>query len=214
MNSRQACRAAYSELLTLLPTVDDDVGWRPTLCAGWSVRDLLFHLLCDAQRALVALHTPAQGPTDADAVTYWGSWQPGTPGAAAGLRGIRTVASAWTSVVSIADLYDETVRAVLVSAEERTAGELVRTQGKVLTVGSLLSTLAVEATVHHLDLGLGQPTPLGLAEVRRTLDGLLGEPAPIDDDTRYALVGTGRAPLTDAERRAIGPLSDRLPLFG
>ena len=36
----------------------------------WAVRDLLFHLLCDAQRALVALDTPAAEAADRNAVTY------------------------------------------------------------------------------------------------------------------------------------------------
>jgi len=34
------------------------------------------------------------------------------------------------------------------------------------------------------------------------------------DDRTYALKGTGRAPVAEAERSAIGPLADRLPLFG
>lgn len=214
MKGTDALRAAYAQLLDLLPTVDDDTGWRPTLCAGWTVRDLLFHLLTDAQRALVALHTPADGPADVDGVSYWASWTPGTPGADAGRRGTRIIASAWSSVMPIAELYAETLHAVLRAVDERAGDDSVQTQGKNLTVDSLVSTLAVEATIHQLDLGLGEPAPLGLAEVRRVLDGLLGEPGNIADDVRYALVGTGRAPLTDGERAALGPMADRFPLFG
>jgi mycothiol maleylpyruvate isomerase-like protein len=214
MIGKEACRASYSEVLRLLPTLDEDTGWRPTGCAGWTVRDLLLHLLSDAQRAIVALHTPGEGPPDVDAVTYWSSWKPGTPGADAGRRGTRIMASAWSSVSPIAELYGETARAVLVAADERAGDDLVRTQGKTLTVDSLLSTLAVEATVHQLDLGLGEPTALGLAEVRRVLDGLLGEQAPIADDARYALVGTGRASPTEEEQATLGALTDRFPLFG
>jgi hypothetical protein len=41
----------------------------------------------------------------------------------------------------------------------------------------------------------------GLAEVRRTLDGPLGRPVPVAwDDARYALVATGRAPLSGTDR--------------
>jgi uncharacterized protein (TIGR03083 family) len=214
MSAHDAFRAAYAELLELLPGVDEATGWRPTGCAGWTVRDLILHLLTDAQRALVALHTPAEGPADVDAVSYWSSWKPGTPGADAGRRGTRIMASAWSGVSPIAELYAETMQAVLVAADERAPDEIVRTQGKTLTVDSLLSTLAVEATIHQLDLELGEPAPLGLAEVRHALDGLLGQPGPIDDDARYALVGTGRSPLTDSERQALGGLVDRLPLFG
>jgi hypothetical protein len=43
---------------------------RPTRCAGWSVGDLVFHVLADAQRALVAVATPAQPPPDRSFVTW------------------------------------------------------------------------------------------------------------------------------------------------
>jgi hypothetical protein len=33
------------------------------------------------------------------------------------------------------------------------------------------------------------------------------------DDATYAMKGTGRLPLTGEERQALGPLSDRFPLF-
>ena len=45
-------------------------------CSGWLVADVLFHLLCDAQRALVALvalvalASPASGPPDRDFVKH------------------------------------------------------------------------------------------------------------------------------------------------
>jgi hypothetical protein len=90
----------------------------------------------------------------------------------------------------------------------------------VLTVGDLLSTLCVEATIHHLDLttdlpGAGGPAPEGLAEVRRVLDGLVGEPVASSwTDERYALVATGRARPSQEEERELGPLSERFPLFG
>jgi hypothetical protein len=96
----------------------------------------------------------------------------------------------------------------------------VATQGHVLTAGDLITTLAVEATVHHLDLTVRlplapQPSPEGLAAVRATLDGLLGRPALTEwSDEHYARVGTGRAALTDAERAALGTAADRFPLFG
>ena len=88
--------AAYAPLLALsdrLAATDTDtdtdtaesVGWTPTALPGWTVRDLVFHLAGDAQRALVALHTPAAGAVDTDAVSYWSHWAPGTDGAT-GLR--------------------------------------------------------------------------------------------------------------------------------
>ena len=50
----------------------------------------------------------------------------------------------------------------------------------MLTVADFLSTLTVEAAVHHLDvvIRLDRPGPAAgpLAEVRRVLEGLLGSP--------------------------------------
>lgn len=124
------------------------------------------------------------------------------------------MASAWSSVESIAALYAETATAVLVAGRDRAGSDLVATQGHVLTVDALFRTLAVEATVHQLDLRLGQPSEAGLAEVRRVLDGLLGRSAPIADASRYALIGTGREPLTNDEADELGAAVERLPLFG
>lgn len=147
-------------------------------------------------------------------MSYWNDWKPEPISADQGLRATRIMASAWTRFRPLVEVYTETARAVLVAARERSGTDLVRTQGRVLTVDSLLSTLAVEATVHHLDLGLGEPAPLGLTDVRRVLDGLLGSAAPIPDDVRYALVGTGREPLAPEEAERLGPLAKRFPVFG
>jgi hypothetical protein len=182
------------------------------------VRDLLFHLATDCQRLLVALATPADGPPDTDEVSYWSAWQPGTEGAEAGLRGTRLMASAWSSVRGPADLYVETAEALLRAARRADPASVVRTQGRTLTVASLLHTSAVEAAVHHLDLRPAlteDPHPEALRAVRAVLDGLAGRPAPADwSDARYVLVGTGRAELTDAERAELGDASERFPLFG
>jgi hypothetical protein len=218
-------RETYRNFGAAVATMSDERSWRPTDCVGWSVRDLVFHCVGDAQRGLVALHTPADRAADRDAVTYWSDWQPDPTGAgaAAGRRFIRVVASMFLHVEQLRELYLETTGALVHAAETAKPDELVATQGHVLSAGDLLRTLAVEATIHHLDLAASlcdgpdeatMPTPSGLAEVRRTLDGLLGEPVPIDwDDTAYARKGTGRSPLTPAERQRLGTLADRFPLF-
>ena len=104
------------------------------------------------------------------------------------------MASAWSSVEPIAAAYVETATAVLVAGRERRGEDLIATQGHVITVDALSRTLAVEATVHHLDLRLGKPSQAGLTETRRVLDGLLGHRGPIADSSRYVLIGTGREP--------------------
>jgi hypothetical protein len=95
----------------------------------------------------------------------------------------------------------------------------VTTQGHVLTVTDFAATLAVEAAVHYLDLtvalpGAPAPEPASLALVRRVLAGLLGAPLPASwDDVTAALKGTGRDPLTEVDRQALGPSASRFPLF-
>ena len=52
------------------------------------------------------------------------------------------------------------------------------------------------------------------ALVRRVLTGLLGAPLPAAwDDVTAALKGTGREPLGEQDRQALGPLAARFPLF-
>jgi Mycothiol maleylpyruvate isomerase N-terminal domain len=218
MGATDLLRAAYDPLLTFAAEADEHVGWSPTELPGWAVRDLIFHLATDAQRALVALARPSRAECDTDEISYWRAWQPGTEGALAGLRGVRISASAWSTIRGPADLFVDTATAVLAAAERSDPTDSVSTQGHTLTVDALLRTLAVEAAVHHLDLRPAlSTTPAApvLEEVRRVLDGLLGEPAPADwDDVHYVRLGTGRQTLSATERREIGSIADRFPLFG
>ncbi|AKN74659.1 MULTISPECIES: maleylpyruvate isomerase N-terminal domain-containing protein [Streptomyces] len=213
-------RAAYEAASAVVAGLGDEESWLPTGCTGWAVRDLVFHCLHDAQRGLVALHTPADAPVDRDAVTYWQDWRPDTAGAANGRRWARVNGSMFLVFGQLQELYLETLAAAVHAADSVDPARRVATQGHVLTAGDLITTLAVEATVHHLDLTVRLPlapgpSPEGLAAVRATLDGLLGGPAPAEwSDERYARVGTGRAALTDTERAALGAAADRLPLFG
>ncbi|RFU22835.1 maleylpyruvate isomerase N-terminal domain-containing protein [Geodermatophilus marinus] len=213
-------RTAYGDLSRVFSALTPDEGWRPTGCAGWTPVDLGFHLLGDARRALVALNTPVEEPVDTDAVDYWTAWRPPAPGDEEELWSTRIAASVHGGLPGIAGRYAETTAAVLVAAGRVGAADRVRTQGRVLTVADLLSTLVVEAAVHHLDLvvHLGErpgPSAAPLAEVRRVLAGLLGSPLPAGwDDVTAARRGTGREPLTGADGVALGPAAERFPLFG
>src|SRR5262249_30999249 len=66
-----ALRVAYGDLTVLAASLTEEDSWLPTGCRGWVMRDLVLHLLSDAQRGLVALATPSDEPPDRDAVTYW-----------------------------------------------------------------------------------------------------------------------------------------------
>ncbi|MFI2619545.1 maleylpyruvate isomerase N-terminal domain-containing protein [Streptomyces sp. NPDC018584] len=214
-------KSAYEAIASVVTSLGEEDSWLPTGCVGWAVRDLVFHCLGDAQRGLVALHTPADGPADRDAITYWATLQPGTAGAASEQRHARVAASMFPEFEELRELYLATTAAAVTAAERSDAQQLISTQGHVLTADDLMATLAVEATIHHLDLVAHLPAPApgpgaaGLACVRGTIDGLLGRPAPENwSDEHYALVATGRLPLTAAERHGLGADAARFPLFG
>jgi len=218
VEARDALADAYGRVDEIVGPLAEPELLRSTRCLGWTVADLLFHLLLDAQRALLALATPADAPADTDAVTYWRGYQPGD-GLAHALY-VRRSAAAFQSPTTLVRLWSETARAVVRAAAAAPPGGRVATQGKVLAVPDFLATLVVEAAVHHLDLvahlpGAPDPGAGPLALARRTLDGLLGAPVSADwDDATYALKGTGRLPLSAEERATLGVLTDRFPLFG
>lgn len=135
----------------------DEESWAPSGCTGWAVRDLVFHCVGDARRALVALHTPAEGPPDRDAVTYWRDWGDDPVGAADGRRFDRVAASMFLDFRQLRALYLETAAATVRATAATPSDRCVATQGHVLTVGDLMATLAVEAAVHHLDLVVHLP---------------------------------------------------------
>ncbi|MEU4360098.1 maleylpyruvate isomerase N-terminal domain-containing protein [Streptomyces virginiae] len=212
-------RASYGAFDAVVTTITDERSWLSTGCAGWAVRDLVFHCLSDAQRGLVALHTPAGRAPDRDAVTYWEDWRPEPLGAANGRRFTRVVASMFPHINQLCELYSQTAAAVVNAAASAAPDQPVATQGHVLKAGDLIRTLAVEATIHHLDLVVSLPdapgpSAEGLGQARRTLDGLLGRPVPAPwDDAQYARVATGRAPLSDTDRDRLGADAARFPLF-
>jgi hypothetical protein len=210
---------AYRDLSTVLSSLTVDEGFEPTGCAGWTPVDLAFHLLSDARRALVALNTPAAGPADTTAVDYWTAWRPPAPGDDEELWSTRIAASVHGGLRGVAARYAETSAAVVVAAGRVSPAQVVATQRRALTVADLLSTLTVEAAVHHLDLvlRLDRPGPAAapLAEVRRVLEGLLGRPLPADwDDVTAARRGTGREPLSAADRDGLADAAAAFPLFG
>ncbi|WP_448642547.1 maleylpyruvate isomerase N-terminal domain-containing protein [Geodermatophilus sp. URMC 63] len=219
MTSPELLGSTSAALSAVVSGLTPEEGWAPSGCTGWAVLDLTLHLVDDARRGLVALATPAGGPATSDAVAYWRSWQPSAEQDADVAWRTRVRASVTGGLPELAAVYAELVAAVGVMAGRVRPDDLVRTQGHVLRVDDLLSTLAVEAAVHHLDLvarlDRPGPAPEALAEVRRVLEGLCGGPLPAGwDDATAARRGTGREPLTDADRAALGDAAARFPLFG
>jgi Mycothiol maleylpyruvate isomerase N-terminal domain len=218
--ARDAFVAEYTLLDELAASLTDEQLLRPSRCLGWSVCDVLYHLDVGMVEILVALATPTDRPADTDFAAYWRDCcAPGEPDLGHA-RWVRLVASAYARPGGVVRHLRLTAGAALRQALAAPGDRRLEFQGHVIEMGDFLATWVVEAAVHHLDLTLElpdapPPLPASLRVTRETLDALLGEPVPGEwDDITYALMGTGRLPLTGEEARALGPLAQRFPLFG
>jgi uncharacterized protein (TIGR03083 family) len=215
-----ALTEAYRAVTSAVSMLSDDEWARPSRCRGWSVRDVVFHLLLDPQRALVAFASPTVEDATTDFIAYWRPYQPGTEQGDRHAEFVRRSAAAYPRPSLIGEVWAETSEAALRAAAAAPPSGRVETQHLVITVPDFLATLTVEAALHHLDLtvNLENPPPVpptALEIVRTTLDGLLGTgPAVAWDAETYALKGTGRTELDDDDRLRLGALHRRFPLLG
>ena len=212
--------ASYRAVTSDVDRLDEQELARPSRCLGWTRADLLYHMLLAALQALVTFATPATRPPDVDFVSYWAPFRPGAEGYDEHARFVRRAAAAYRSDLAIVAQWRETAAAAAHAATALDADAKVATQGHVLAAGDFLATLAVEATIHHLDLvaedqDLAGPSGSGLAVARETFDGILGQPVMAGwDDVGYALRAGGRVQLTADDRACLGALAGRFPLIG
>lgn len=214
----EALAAEYFRLNEIIGTLRPIELIQSSGCVGWTNADLIFHMLLDAQRALVTLDTPADGSVDRDFVTYWDGFLATDGDSQDHARFVRINAASHRDPLTICSRWVGTATAAVRSS--RTADvDRVSTQGHILNVGDFVATLVVEAAIHHLDLirnlsGRAQPVASAVSITTATIDGLLGVPRPPGwSDNAYILKTTGRAQLTDDERTALGSASERLPVF-
>ncbi|MEU1662228.1 maleylpyruvate isomerase N-terminal domain-containing protein [Streptomyces sparsogenes] len=206
-----ALRAAVADLQ------DEDFA-RPSGCTGWLVRDLVCHLVIDAQDVLITLVTPAETEPTRDAVTYWNVAQaPPTGDDPLDALTVR-LAAAYQEPGLLKFHLDDVGSAAGRAAELADPDLRVATQDMVLTAGDYLSAYVLEWTLHHLDLiahlpDAAGPPAEGLARSREMLEKIAGTPFPASfSDKDALLVGTGRRAPTDAERVELGELAAKLPL--
>jgi hypothetical protein len=207
-SSWTALRAAVAGL------ADADFA-RPSGCAGWLVRDLVCHLVIDAQDVLITLVTPAEEAPTHDAASYWHvSSTPPTGDDPLDALIVR-LAAAYEEPGLLAFHLDDVGSAAGRAARLADPALRVRTQDMVLTAGDYLHAYVLEWTLHHLDLTAhlpAAPPPPGLAGARALLERIAGTPFPAALSDADALrVGTGRRPPTEEERAALGDLAGKLP---
>jgi hypothetical protein len=191
-----------------------------TRTAAWTVAELLFHQLQDAERALVAFASTTDAPADVEQVSYWRPFRPSEgDGGAAHAEWVQQSAAAYADPAALVSRWQTTSEAAVRAAREADPAGRVQTQGHVIAVPDFLSTLVVEATVHLLDLTVeltgSPPTAQALTLTRSVLEGLFGAPLPTRwDDTEAVLKGTGRVPLDDDDLIELGSRAGELPLLG
>jgi hypothetical protein len=212
---------AYAAVTALTAGLDRDDLLRFTRCRGWVVADVVFHLLCDAQRALVALASPHPGPADRDFVNYWTGFAAEADDPTPGAWRVRRSAAAFRDGTGAVTLWTETAPAAVRAAGRADPGGYITTQGHVLAVPDFLATLATEAVIHYLDMTVdlpaAPPPPIDALEIATyTMDGLIGDDAmpPADwDAPEYLLKASGRVPLTDRDRATLGDAAGWFPLL-
>ncbi|MFK8907805.1 maleylpyruvate isomerase N-terminal domain-containing protein [Streptomyces sp. YS-3] len=208
---------SWTALLTAVAELPDQDFERPSGCAGWLVRDLVCHLIVDAQDILITLATPADTEPTADALTYWHvEDHPPTGEDPLDALTVR-LAAAYQDPGLLRFHLDDVGSAAGRAAALADPSARVSTRDLVLTVGDYLATYVMESTLHHLDLvahlpeAAGPPAE-GLAHSRAALEAIAGAAFPAGLSDRDALlVGTGRRAPTEAERAELGALAERLP---
>jgi hypothetical protein len=205
-----ALRAAVAELS------DEDLA-QPSGCTGWLVRDLVCHLVIDAQDVLITLVTPTEAEPTRDAVTYWEVADKAPTGDdpldALTVRLAAAYGEPWLLKFHLDDVGSAAGRAAVLADPNLR----VSTRDVVLTAGDYLGAYVLEWTLHHLDLvahlpDAALPPAEGLARTREMLEKIAGTAFPATfSDSDALLVGTGRRAPTDAEKVELGGLASKLP---
>ncbi|MFD9667502.1 maleylpyruvate isomerase N-terminal domain-containing protein [Rhodococcus sp. NPDC059968] len=209
---------SWSALRTAVAELPDEDFAQPSGCTGWLVRDLVCHLIIDAQDVLITLVTPADTEPTRDAVTYWDLADTPPTGDDPLDALIVRLAAAYQQPRLLKFHFDDVGSAAGRAAELADPDLWVSTRDEVLTVDDYLSAYVLESTLHHLDLiahlpGTAEPPAEGLARSRDMLEKIAGAAFPASfSDTDALLVGTGRRAPTDAEKAELGALVANLPL--
>jgi uncharacterized protein (TIGR03083 family) len=202
----------------LLHSLKHDEWSKPTRCKPLTIRELASHVTRGGVRIQEMIDGgPVDTEPELDGVTYF-QYDPAA-------QAPRVVSSAQEAAQSfpadLAKTWDTEWTKALQRAREHLGEDLVyRTIFGLIRLSEYLRTRCVEVAIHHMDLddALGKqphPDPGAIEAVGDVLRGLLGtDLRPVGvDDVRFALIGSGRAPLSEDERALLGPLADKFPLF-
>ncbi|WIX97754.1 maleylpyruvate isomerase N-terminal domain-containing protein [Amycolatopsis mongoliensis] len=207
----------WAELRAAVAALPDEDFAKPSGCRGWLVRDLVCHLVIDAQDVLITLVTPASTASTHDAVTYWAVADTLPSGDDPLDALIVRLAAAYEDPALLKFHLDDVGAAAGRAAGLADPGTRVRTQDMVLTAGDYLAAYVLEWTLHHLDLvahvpSASGPPAAGLARTREMLEEIAGTAFPASfPDEDVLRVATGRRSPTETEAAELGDLAMRLP---
>jgi hypothetical protein len=208
---------AWKSLLGAADQLPEQEFEAPSGCVGWKVRDLLCHLVIDAQDILITLATPSSEEPTRDAATYWEVSQTPPTGKDPLDALVVRLAAAYEQPHLLKHHLDDVGSAAERAARHAAPALRVSTRGEVLTAADYLGAYVLEATLHHLDLtahvrNVSGPPATTLAASRQLFERIadVSFPAAMSDVAVLA-VGTGRRTATVCERATLGSLGDRLP---
>ncbi len=199
--------------------LSDEDFTQPSGCTGWLVRDLVCHLVIDAQDVLITLVTPADSEPTRDAVTYWEVTDKQPTGEEPLDALTVRLAAAYEDPRLLQFHLDDVGSAAGRAAELADPNLWLRTRDEVITAGDYLAAYVLEWTLHHLDLvahlpHVAAPPEETLARSRRILEKIAGTAFPATwSDSDALLIGTGRRVPTDAEEAEMGDLAGKVPLI-
>lgn len=215
-----ALAAEGSKTAAFLRGLDLD-GWHaPTRCAPLGVREIVVHMLVMVEyMGKTAAKPPVSEVPVKDRVTWWDydieedqaetlRWiEKATNDYPAG-----PLADRWSTAV---DRCVESLRAAAADGDP-----VVRPGDNPILLSDYAATRVLEVTIHTMDVldafGFApDPSPEGLAVTLGILARRLGaDPLAMGfDGADFAVLSTGRRPLTDDDRSRLGAAVERLPLL-
>ena len=211
---RDVAAAQIQVLAGTISELNDADLVSPTGCSGWLAAHLLIHIRGGLEEQAEAFADPTDEPADRDYPGIWKKWQPGDQAPSFGdVKFYWANAAAYGSGDELRRHLASTARVAAAACRNAPRGRF-RTLGHVMTAEDILAVWTVEFVVHQLDLGAGTPAPDAVALTVETLDGLTGGRAPSWEDYTYIRKGTGREPLTSADREILAERVVEFPAFG
>lgn len=210
---------AWTALLRTVAELPGSDFERASGCAGWRVRDLVCHLIIDAQDVLITLVTPSEGAPTHDAATYWTVTDFPPTGEDPLDALVPRLAAAYEDPQLLKFHLDDVGAAADRAARFADPERRVETQNMVLTIGDFLNAYVLEWTLHHFDLIAHLPdasTPQTdcVARSRMMFEDVIGSTIPTElSDVEALLIGTGRRPPDATQRSVLGDLGERLPFI-